>query len=494
VSGTNGRHDGPGNGKPLPNPVTRLMAESLTGTISRREMLRRATALGLSAPLIGLMLSAQARTAAAQDAATPPPDPSAGNTIVVPQGLRTDLGGATIAAVLSDSTDPNGPWVQAALAKFTEATGINVTFVPGETQTEARLQNYRQQFAGQSSDFDVFQIDVIWPGIVAEHAVNLAENPTLAELATLHFPAIVQNNTVDGSLVGMPWFTDAGLFYYRTDLLEKYGIENPPATWDELQTAAQTIQDGERAANPAFTGFVWQGRAYEGLTCNGLEWQVSNGGGTIVESDGTVSVNNPQAIEAFERARGWVGTISPQDVTTFRETETLNVWTAGNAAFARNWPYMWSSSQEAPAVAGKVGVAPLPMGTGEGARNAATLGGWQLMVSRYSENPDAAMELVRFFCSPEVQTSFAVERSMLPTIGSVYDSPDVAAASEFIPRLRDVFEGGAVARPSSVSADLYAEVSSFYYTTLNEILSGSTPAADGAASMEEDINATLEEL
>ena len=70
---------------------------------------------------------------------------------------------------------------------------------------------------------------------------------------------------------------------------------------------------------PSFRGFVWQGNAYEGLTCDALEWQYSNGGGRIIEPDGTVTVNNPQAIAAFERARGWVGTISPEDVTTYNE-------------------------------------------------------------------------------------------------------------------------------------------------------------------------------
>ena len=470
------------------SPVGRLLAESLTGRISRREILKRASALGLSAPLVGMMLNAQARTARAQDA-TPAPDPSAASTLVMPQGLRTDLAGATINAVLADPTDPNGPFLENALRMFSEATGITANFLNGETQADARLQAYRQQWAGESSDIDVYQIDVIWPGVVAEHAVDL--NEALSDLAAQHFEAIVQNNTVDDKLVGMPWFTDAGLFYYRTDLLSKYGLQ-PPTTWDELTQAAQTIQDGERAANPSFTGYVWQGRAYEGLTCNGLEWQVSNGGGFIVESDGTVSVNNDQAIAAFEMARGWVGTISPEDVTTYREPETLNVWSAGNAAFARNWPYMWSASQEVPALAGNVGVAPVPMGTGEGARNADTLGGWQLMVSRYSENQEAALELVRFMCSPEFQTAFAVERSMLPTIAAVYDSPEVAAASEFIPRLRDVFQGGAVARPSSVTADLYPEVSAAYYTELNQILSGAVDAADGAASMEENITSILE--
>ena len=491
MSRMNGQHDDSSTGQPVPNPVTRLIAESLAGNIARRDMMRRATALGLSAPLVGLMLSAQSRGAVAQDAATPAPDPSAGGTIVMPEGLRTDLAGAQITGILADSTDPNGPFIEAAIAKFGEATGITVNFVRGETSATNRLQAYRQQWAAQSADYDVYMIDVIWPGVAAEHALDL--NPALSELASQHFEAIVANNTVNDQLIGMPWFTDAGLFYYRTDLLEKYSLQ-PPTTWDELQTAAQTIQDGERATTPDFVGFVWQGNAYEGLTCNGLEWQVSNGGGNIIEADGTVSINNPQAIEAFDRARSWVGTISPEGVTTYDEPQTFNVWTAGNAAFARNWPYMWAGSQDAPAVAGKVGVSALPMGTGEGARNAATLGGWQLMVSRYSENPDAALEFIRFMCSPEVQTAFAAERSMLPTIGSVYDSPEVAAASEFIPRLREIFEGGAVVRPSSVSADLYPEISQVYFQQLNQILTGGATGAEGAAAMEEEMTAIMAEL
>jgi trehalose/maltose transport system substrate-binding protein len=476
------------------SPIARLLAESLAGRASRREIVKRAGALGLSAPLVGLMLSAQARATAAQDAtpapSTPAPDPNAGSTIVVPQGLRSDLQGQRVNAVLQDSTDPNLPFVEAAMRRFSEVTGAEANLIRGERQADARLQAYRQQWAAQAPDNDVYQIDVIWPGVVAEHAVDLSES--LSDLAALHFPAIVENNTIDDALVGMPWFTDAGLLYYRTDLLEKYQLQ-PPTTWDELTTSAQTIMDGERAANPAFTGFVWQGRAYEGLTCNGLEWQVSSGGGTIVDDEGTVTVNNEQAIAAFERARGWVNTISPEDVTTFQEGESFNIWTAGNAAFLRNWPYAYAGSQEAPAVAGKVGVSVLPMGTGEGARNAATLGGWQMMVSRYSENQEAAIEFVKFMCSPELQTAFAVERSMLPTIGPVYDSPEVAAASEFIPRLREVFEGGAVARPSSVTGDLYPEISQIYSQTLNQILTGQIEPAEGAAQMEEQMTTLLEE-
>ena len=471
------------------SPLGRLIAESLSGRLSRREIMRRGAALGLSAPVIAMVLSAGTRGAAAQE----PPAVAPGSTVEVPQGLRTDLGGTTISAVLTAASNPDRPWQEAVNAIFTTATGINVTFVPGEQSATDRLANYNQQLGAQSTDNDVFQIDVIWPGIMAQHAVDLSE--ALSDLAAQQLPTIVENNTVDGALVSMPWYTDAGLLYYRTDLLEKYGIENPPTTWAELQEQAMAIQEGERAANPAFYGFSFQGKAYEGLTCNALEWQVSHGAGPIIDEDGTVVVNVPEAVAAFERARGWVGTIAPEDVTTFEEPDALNVFAPGNAAFMRNWPYAFAVTQaEGSPLIGKVDVVPLPAGDGPNARNAACLGGWNMMVSKYSQNQEAALEYVKFMCSPGVQKSFAIERSHSPTAVSVYDDPDVAAAQPFIAGLKEVFTGGAVARPSTVSADLYNSVSIAYHTGVNSILSGSTEPAAGAESIQSELEDVMSDL
>src|SRR5215218_3211801 len=170
------------------SPLGRLVTESLTGRITRREIMRRGTALGLSAPVIGMILSVRSRSALAQDAAPAAQEP--GWSIVVPEGLRTDLAGQRVRAVLTDAAQPDRPWQEAAMRKFAEVTGATAEFVPGETQATDRLAIYNQQLGAQSPDIDVYQIDIIWPGIVAQHAVDLF--PTLADLAGLHFPALVE--------------------------------------------------------------------------------------------------------------------------------------------------------------------------------------------------------------------------------------------------------------------------------------------------------------
>ncbi len=172
---------------------------------------------------------------------------------------------------------------------------IQVNIIEGPNSATDRFGLYLQTFQAQSSDIDVMEIDVIWPGDLAEHLVDFNEYGG-ADAVADDFPAIVTNNTVDGKLVGLPFFTDAGLMYYRTDLLEKYGFSGPPTTWDELEEMAQTIQDGERAeGNQDFWGYVWQGLAYEGLTCNALEWVYSSDGGTIVSPDKVITINNDAA-------------------------------------------------------------------------------------------------------------------------------------------------------------------------------------------------------
>jgi trehalose/maltose transport system substrate-binding protein len=469
-----------------PTQVSRLLDAALTGQISRREMMKRGAAMGLSAGLLGRMFATASRSASAQ---TPQP---AGWSLTAPKNLRTDLKGAQIAVILG-ADGPVVPWEQAAVKLFSDTTGVQVKRTSGPESTTERLAQYQQLFGAQASDVDAMMIDVIWPGIIAQHAFDLG--PAMKSIGATFFERIVDNNTVDGALVGIPWYTDAGVLYYRKDLLDKYGASAPPATWADLETLAKKIIDGERSSNPDFQGFVWQGAAYEGLTCDALEWQVSNGGGTIVDKDAKVTVNNPQVVDALKRAQGWVGTISPKGVTTYLEEDARGVWQAGNSAFMRNWPYAYSLGQAADSkIKDKFDITLVPKGDGADATNADCLGGWQLMVSKYSKNTDAAAEFAKFMCSPEVQKSFAIEQSRLPTIPDLYDDKDVLAANPYYARLKPVFLGGAVARPSTVTKDLYNDVSTAYFTAVNQILTGQAEPAAGVQGLQSKLENILADL
>lgn len=347
--------------------------------------------------------------------------------------------------------------------------GHEVKLYTPPASTTDNLALLRQQFAAKSADVDVLMIDVVWPGVIKDHLVDLKKYSKGVEKD--HFPAIVANNTVDGKLLGMPWFTDAGLLFYRKDLLEKYGVK-PPQTWDELAAGAKKIMDGERAAGAAdFQGFVFQAKAYEGLTCDALEWVHSYGGGEIVDKAGNITINNPQAAKALDTAASWIGTIAPGGVLNYGEEDARGVWQNGKAAFMRNWPYAWSLGQAADSpIKGKIGVAALPAGTGPGAKKAATLGGWQLAVNKYSKNVDAAAALAMYMTSAEVQKKRAVGGSYNPTIPALYKDPDVLKANPFMGELLDVFTN-AVARPATATGLKYPEVSQAFWDGTHEVLS-----------------------
>jgi trehalose/maltose transport system substrate-binding protein len=375
---------------------------------------------------------------------------------------------------------------ESSFSRFTQKTGIRVHYIPGpETSTET-LEMYLHSLKSKPATPDVYLIDVVWPGILAEHLADL--RPYLGEEAKDHLDAAVQNDTVDGKLVAMPFFVETGVLYYRTDLLAKYGYAHPPETWDELEKMAARIQAGERAAGkPHFWGFVWQGAEYEGLTCDALEWEVSQGGGRMIEEDGTISVNNPQTIRAMKRARRWVGTISPPSVTEFKEEDSRNVFASGNAAFRREWIWSAVTTGQAPdsPIRGKFALARLPSGE---AGRASVIGGRALAVSKYSAHPREAAELVRYMTSQEVGLSFWNDSSLLPARKDFYRDRQYLQSQPDLDALRDLFTStGATARPSTIAGKRYHEVSRAYFSAVHSILTGQAAPEKAMSDLEAEL-------
>ncbi|MER9583994.1 ABC transporter substrate-binding protein [Mesorhizobium sp. M0276] len=385
-------------------------------------------------------------------------------------------------SIVSGDTGDGIKVLREILDRYEKDSGNKVGIVVMPTSGTDQFGQYRLWLAAGNSDIDVYQTDVIWAPQLASQLVDLTA--ATKDVVGAHFPSIIQSQTVNGKLVALPIFTDAPALYYRKDLLDKYGAK-VPTTWKELADTAKLVMDRERAAgNRDIWGFVFQGNAYEGLTCNALEWVMSSGGGQIIEPDGSISINNPNAAAVLDMARGWVGTIAPPGVLAYQEEESRGVWQTGNAVFMRNWPYAYALGNGGGSpIKGKFDVAPLPAGTGEGARPIATLGGWNLAVSKYSKHRDAAIELVKFIASPAMQKYRTLKTSNLPTIQALYDDADIARQQPIVPRWKQIFLN-AVPRPSAATRIKYNEASSQFWNAVHNTLSGDGTATDNLADLE----------
>lgn len=361
------------------------------------------------------------------------------------------------------------------IADFTRATGRKVELLRQPADSDQRRQGLAVALQAHRSQPDVFLMDVAW---IAQFAASgwLAPMGKADGSDSLpdpgSFPAGVRAvDLLDGKPMAMPVYVDAGLLYYRKDLLEKYGFTGPPETWEEMQAMSRKVQAGERKPDPYFYGYVWQGAQYEGLVCNFLEVASSAGGG-FAGKDGGFQVDSEPNRRALELMAGMVGEqgISPPETFTgMKEEEVRRYFQKGSALFERNWPYAWALHQAGDSpVRGKVGIAPLPHFPGH--KPAATLGGWHVGISAYSEKRADAMSLVRYILSVPVQKRLALELGWNPARKEVYGDPDVLARLPHFKALGEVFSY-AVPRPN---LPYWSQLSEVLQRGLNAALAGKT--------------------
>ena len=299
-------------------------------------------------------------------------------------------------------------------------------------------------------------LDVIWVPEFAEAGWARRLDERFAPAMREQFlPATIEVGRYSDHLYGVPSRIDAGLLYYRSDLLTKYGF-SPPTTWDELARQAETIVTGERSTNPTLRGYTAQFKQYEGLVCNLLEF-IHGHGGSLLTADGTHStLASPEALAAVQFVRDRViGRLASRAALTYQEPESLSVFLQGHAVFHRNWPYAWelANNRTRSTVAGQVAVMPLP-GLTEG-HTAAALGGWLYGISTYSQHPDEAWALIEFLSGQAMQKKFAQEAGIAPSRQALFSDPDLLATAPQLRTHLDVLRS-ATARPRS---PLYPAVS-----------------------------------
>lgn len=335
------------------------------------------------------------------------------------------------------SWKPDHPRVwEDALARFTAShPHISVVRELAPHSSTAYHDLLTQKLKNGDTSVDVFFMDVIWvPEFAAARWARPLDDKFLPAMQQAFLPATTEVGRYEQHLYGVPSRIDAGLLYYRKDLLAKYGFD-APTTWEELIRQTETILTAERTVSPTLQGYVAQFKQYEGLVCNMLE-VIEAYGGNLLTADGSRSaLSTAPALDAIAFVRNrLIGRITSRAALTYQEPESLSLFLQGQAIFHRNWPYAWELANN-PArsiVAGRVGVAPLP-GTISG-RHAAALGGWLYGISASSQHPEEAWALIEFLSGEAMQKRFAQEAGIAPSRTALFSDPDLLAAS---PQLRN---------------------------------------------------------
>jgi trehalose/maltose transport system substrate-binding protein len=373
-----------------------------------------------------------------------------------------------------------------AIRAFTAETGIRVNHLPTPQDNRAQFKLVSDLLKSGATTPDVYGIDSIWPGTFAEYMIDLKPY-FAAELPSID-PGVLSAYTIDGKLTGIPYHPNSSVLYYRVDLLKKYGYSSPPRTWDELEQMAVKIQKGERAAgNKDFWGFVWPGTTRESLTHIALEWQVTQGGGLTIEPSKVISVNNPNAIRAWERGAHWINWISPPATPSYTEWDASNMfWIAGNAAFSRGWADYFQRHPPDEPFKQDAGVTSVPHGTGPRVSN---LGGWALSVSRFSAHPAEAIKFVEFLRKRQSELEAEQAKSGLPWKRlQLVELPKLL--DEDYPWARgpgDTPGGILISRPSAVAGAKYEDVSQAYADAVHAVLTHESTATAAAAKAEKEL-------
>ncbi|MER6399555.1 ABC transporter substrate-binding protein [Kitasatospora sp. NPDC001603] len=353
---------------------------------------------------------------------------------------------------------------------------------PGQRATLVELPDAADEVRAQlaeglsrgSDRFDVVNLDVVWTAEFAQRRWIAPLDETEVTAGEL-LPSAVATCRWEDRLYAVPFTTNAGLLYYRSDVLTQAG-EQPPTTWAELERLAKTV-----APRFGLAGYAGQFLPYEGLTVNVAE-VVASAGGRFLDDRGKVAVDGPQAragLEFLARGvrEGWIS----HEALAYREEESRQAFQDGRLLFLRSWPYVYPQAEGPDSkIAGRFGVAPLPGPQGAGA---AMLGGTDLAVGSASRHQRTARELIRYLTGSEVQRRVLTEGRLPPVRMTLYSDPELVGRYPYLPELRHTLET-AVQRPQ---APTYQQLSLAIGAASYEALLGRTTPDSAVSRMAADL-------
>lgn len=375
--------------------------------------------------------------------------------VLIPSLIAQDIESITILmpAPFADSTKE---LVRDFNQKYEKSIHLDV--IRGPLETEAISDLAISSLLLGDTPFDALLMDITWlPKYARAGWLEALDNGfDESDVNDLTNGARL-GNYYQGGLYRWPLIADIGLLFWRTDLMEQ-----PPSTPDELVAMSRNLQNSKKVP----WGYVWQGRQYEGLSCVYLEMIDGYGGDWFNPDLGTFGLDEKPGVQAAQWLTNLIKDgISPEAVTNYAESETLQSFKSGDSAFMRNWPYAWAELQkEDSRVRGKVGIS--TMVAAPGASPASTVGSWGLSLLKGSQHKEAVIKAFKFLTSKESQIKLFSDYGYTPTLKSIYEDPTLLEKYPYIVKLYEALKVGRM-RPET---PVYAQLSDVLQRNLSESL------------------------
>ena len=303
------------------------------------------------------------------------------------------------AETLTIATVNNGDMIrmQKLTDDFTAKTGHEVEWVTLEENV--LRQRVTQDIAAKGGQFDIMTIGMYETPIWAKQdwLVSLDDLPAEYDIDDI-LPAMRGGLSVDGTLYAAPFYGESSMIMYRTDLMEKAGLEMPNApTWDFVADAARKMTD---KAGETY-GVCLRGKAGWGENMAFLTTVANSFGARWFDENWKPQFDSPQWKEAITFYLDLMNDAGPPGASTNGFNENLSLFQQGKCG-------MWIDATVAASfvtnpkdstVADKVGFALAP-DTGKGKR-ANWLWAWALAIPAGTQKEAAAKEFIQWATSKE---------------------------------------------------------------------------------------------
>ena len=288
---------------------------------------------------------------------------------------------------------------------------------------------------------------------------------------------------VDDSLYALPFDGETTGLFYRTDMFEEAGIEEPPATWEEFEAAAAALTD---EANKKYGFIVFAPEAYYYW----YPWLWQAGGDLLSDDQTEIAFDDEEGQEAAEFYVG-LREYSPKDYLNSNSWDGRVAFASGKVGMYMAGSWFGGEMQASfPEINGKWDVAPLPEGP---AGCATTLAGDMLGIFSQSENQDAAWLWIEFLSREEnmKEWTFGTKTStLLPPRESLLDDPELG---KYNPWLEGFAENMKCAVTNNITEETWPDIEQILNENLGEALYGEMPADEAVIEAGEKGEELLQE-